>query len=297
MLSTAKIDTLMKNKPLVFSTLLALVLTNSATSNAAPPAKAQPTKKTQDALLLRAQQTIKQGDDYLPKALEYINQALKLDDKYPQAHFQKAQVLFDMQEDDATALKEVNQALTLTQGQKPTFVGYLYLKANILRRLARNVEALAVFDSYQNLDSDPIASNLKARIEVDLGKLKEAEKTLTASLAHHATWVDTHAARAQIRMKLKDYKGVVADTQAVEKANFKDGLAIARTALINQAEALYQLHDIAAMNEALKKVLKRFPDDRPSLAKAIELYKATGNKAEYENAAKKMQLLEKDLGL
>lgn len=297
MLSTAKLIGLMNFKYLALLSLLAATASIGTPVQAAPTAKTSAIKTSEEVLLGRAQALYKQGDDYLPKALEYVEKSLNINNKNPQAHLQKAQILFDLQENDPAALREVNQSLKLTEGQKPVFTGYLFLKANILRRLGRNVEALAVFDQYTALDKDPIASNLKARIEVDLGKLKEAEKTLTASLVHHADWVDTHAARANVRMKLKDYKGVVADTKAVEKENFQDGLAITRTALLDQAEALYQLHDIAGMNGTLKKVLKKFPDDRPSIAKAMELYKATGNRIEYAKCDKRINALEKDLGL
>lgn len=303
MLSTAKLAnmTTLKvnrkaNRKLTLMALTALILSQCwlINENCIVPARAA---GKDDALLKKAESLYKQGEDYLPKALEYVDQALKINPKNASAHFQKAQILYDMEEDDEGALKEVNESLKITAGQTPIFTGYLYLKANILRRLKRNVEALAAFDKFYALDKDPIASNLKARIEIDLGKLKEAEKTLTASLVNHPTWVDTHAARGNVRMKLKDYKGVVADTKAVEKENYQDGLAITRTALLNQAEAQYQLHNIAGMNEALVKVLKKFPDDRPSIAKAMELYKATGNKSEYAKCEKRIDALEKDLGL
>lgn len=290
MLSTAKLTSMTSPKAIrkrALTILIALIMSQGLTYAAGKD----------DALLKRSEALYKQGDDYLPKALEYVDQALKINPQNPSAHLQKAQILYDMQEDDVGALKEVNESLKITAGQTPVFTGYLFLKANILRRLKRNVEALAAFDKFTALDKDPIASNLKARIEVDLGKLKDAEKTLSASLVNHPTWVDTHAARANVRMKLKDYKGVVADTKAVEKENFKDGLAITRTALLDQAEAQYQLHNIAGMNEALTKVLKKFPDDRPSITKAMELYKATGNKVEFARCVRRKDALEKDLGL
>lgn len=296
-LSTAKLTNIMRlkvNCKLTLLALVALLLSPGCLIEMLSPAHAA---GKDDALLKKSEALYKQGDDYLPKALEYANEALKINPKNASAHLQKAQILYDLEEDDEGALKEVNESLKITAGQTQVFTGYLFLKANILRRLKRNVEALAVFDKFTALDNDPIASNLKARIEVDLGKLKDAEKTLTASLAHHPTWVDTHAARATLRMKLKDYRGVVADTKAVEKENYQDGLAITRTALLNQAEAQYQLHNTAGMNEALVKVLKKFPDDRPSIAKAMELYKATGNKAAYASCEKRIQALEKDLGL
>lgn len=300
-LSTAKLTNMnvtktmgKANRKATLGTLAVLLLSQACHLELLAPAYAA----GNDEVLLKKSQTLyKQGDNFLPKALEYVDQALKINPKNASAHLQKAQILYDLEEDDEGALKEVNESLKITAGQTPVFTGYLFLKANILRRLKRNVEALAVFDKYTALDNDPIASNIKARIEIDLGKLKDAEKTLSASLLRHPTWVDTLAARATLRMKLKDYKGVVADTKAVEKANYQDGLAITRTALLNQAEAQYQLHNIAGMNEALTKVLKKFPDDRPSIAKAMELYKSTGNNSEYAKCEKRINALEKDLGL
>jgi len=237
---------------------------------------------------LRSHKLSEQGN--VEQALDDAKQSVILDPTVSEYHYWKAHLLYNCEEDDQTALSEINRACSMSPGNS----GYWNQKASILRRLNRLPEALEAVDVSVKLKTSKISLLTKADILAAMGQLQNAEDCLTAAIekfgSSNPNLRDERELRARIAAQLRHWSLVILDTTAIIHTHPRGGGKFFSDvdAHLLRAQALTETKQIALARAEYLATLALWPDMRQVHEAALKFFKTTGD---HQNAIKEAQKL------
>ncbi|HMW91400.1 MAG TPA: hypothetical protein PLC15_00235 [Candidatus Obscuribacter sp.] len=195
----------------------------------------------------------------------------------------KALWLIDFKRDEE-ALVFVERALRVNPKDK----GCLELHAKLLFRGPKNrwPEALKSATLACEGGQDSSLYETKSEIEIKMGDLNSAEATLTQGIKNMPRSRDLKLDRARVRMKKRDWRGVVQDTSTILDDWHPGLLSINRQCTSMKLKALQELNDKAGLEAEFKKVLSRDKNDRLNLSEAKKYFEKKGDKKSAAQAEK-----------
>lgn len=198
----------------------------------------------------------------------------------------KAHWLIDFKRDEE-ALVFVERALRVNPKDKRC----LELHAKLLFRGPKNrwQEALKSATLACEGGQDSSLYETKSEIEIKMGDLNGAEATLTQGIKNMPRSRDLKLDRARVRMKKRDWRGVVQDTSTILDDWHPGLLSINRQCTSMKLKALQELNDKAGLEAEFKKVLSRDKNDRLNLSEAKKYFEKKGDKKSAAQAEKMMK--------
>lgn len=198
----------------------------------------------------QAQRLAKQAQSAWDNSLDGSEQALSLIDKAIVAAPDDASLYRTKAAwlQDLNRLSEAQTAIRKAVALSPSD-GYAQM---ILSELL--LEDGSLHESYQVasranklLKVEPASYLLKAKVAERLGLVKDAEATMTDGLNRYPTWIDLLLTRANLRYKLKEYQGVLQDTEKILKIVSVSHYNSRRKAVMLRIDSLKALGDKAAV--------------------------------------------------
>jgi tetratricopeptide (TPR) repeat protein len=224
------------------------------------------------------------------KALEHVNEALKLEPKNPNLMFVKATVLRQTEE-DSEALTYIREAIKLN----PKVGAYWDLQGHLLRYGGKFEEALACANQAVKLapqdDSFLVA---KARILIKLKRFKEAEAIadqLVAKAPHFDMYRDI---RISAMVPQGKWNRVIEDASAFLKVN-QNNAATSYDRLLIRADAYTNTKQYQKAVDDCLRAHKLFPDHRDPHKKLVKLYTLMGDPKRAQAEWKSMNELDADM--
>ncbi|MBX9941233.1 MAG: hypothetical protein K2Y32_18360 [Candidatus Obscuribacterales bacterium] len=197
-----------------------------------------------------AQKLAKQAQSAWDNSLDGTEQALSLLDKAillapDEASFYrtKAAWLQDLNR-RSEALIAIRKAVALSPND-----GYaqMILSELLLEQGSLQESYQVASRANQLLKVEPASYLLKAKVAERLGLLKDAEATMSDGLNRYPTWIDLLLTRADLRYKLKEYKGVLQDTEKILKIVSVIHYNSRRKAIMLRIDSFKALGDKAAV--------------------------------------------------
>ena len=232
--------------------------------------------------------TSRQADD---RAVKTLDKAIKINPKRADYYNLKAQWLWNLEDDDKLGLQSAEKSIALN----PMAAYPWLLKAKFLGRLNRNEEALSAVNTAITLSPEAHCYYDKAQLLKKMGHYKESEKNLDTALKLSPDDIDSLAVRADLRMQSKNYKGVLADTDAALKTNLAPMITIHRRMLLLRAEAYRQLKDYSKARKCYEDALKLFSSDRNVASSAQKFFAEIGDKEMVQRLQAKLKQLDSDI--
>ncbi len=224
------------------------------------------------------------------KALEHVNEALKLEPKNPQLMYVKATVLRQTEE-DAEAMTYIREAIKLN----PKVAAYWDLQGHLLRYSGKFEEALASANQAVKLapqvDSFLVA---KARILIKLKRFKDAEVIGDQLVAKAPAFDMYRDIRISALVPQGKWSRVIEDTSAFLKVNHNN-LATSYDRLLIRADAYTQTKQYQKAVDDCLRAHKLFPDHRDPHKKLVKLYTLMGDGKRAQAELKSMNELDADM--
>lgn len=245
----------------------------------------------EDRLFTEAKEQWKRGRQVDDQALKTLDKAIKLNPKRAEFYTLKAQWLWNLEDDDKLGLESAEKAIALN----PVVAYPWLLKAKFLGRLNRNKEALSAVNTAITLSPEAHCYYDKAQLLKKMGQYKEAENNLDTALKIKPEDIDSLSVRADLRMQSKNYKGVLADTDAAMKTNTAPMMTVHRRMLLLCAEAYRQLKDYGRARKCYEDALQLFNSDRTVARAAERFFAEIGDKEMVRRLQAKLKQLDSDI--
>lgn len=268
----------------ITTTLLLTAMSSFLTPELLASCEAKP-NQTDEALYREAVNLWEHDIDSGEKALAMLDKLLVRNPDCLTYLSTKARWLIEFKRDEE-ALVFVERALRVNPKDK----GCLELHAKLLFRgpQSRWQEALKSATLACEGGQDSSLYETKSEIEIKMGDLNSAEATLTQGIKNMPRSRDLKLDRARVRMKKRDWRGVVQDTSTILDDWHPGLLSINRQCTTMKLKALQELNDKAGLEAEFKKVLSRDRNDRLNLSEAKKYFEKKGDK---KSAAQAERLL------
>ncbi len=224
------------------------------------------------------------------KAMEHINQALKLEPKNPQLMFVKASIL-RQSEEDAEAMTYIREAIRLN----PRVGAYWDLQSQLLRYNGRFEESLkSANQAVKLVPQDYSFLVSKARILIKLKRYKEAEAIADKLVAKAPDFDMYRDIRISAMVPQGKWNRVIEDVSAFlnvnqyNKASCFDRLQIRADAYMHTKQYQKAVGDCQAAH-------KLFPDQRDPLRRLVKVYTLMGDGKRAQATLKALNELDEEL--
>ena len=222
-------------------------------------------------------------------ALNEINQAIKLDPGRVASYIVKAAILRGMEEDEE-ALQAIDQGLSL----EPKNAMMLEKKAEILLYLRQYPQALATIDQAMALNHGKQGHLIKALVLNRLDRVSEAEKLAAYSIKINPGNISAWGIHADIAEKQKNWQAVITDRSHL-LAHHSGNAFSDSTNLGSRARAYKHLGMYKLAIPDYQAALRNFPNNRSLHADLADIYKVTGDKANYAREMKAVNEFDMDI--
>jgi len=238
----------------------------------APSAQA---RAPEDMYVAKAQAIWDRSKEVDDECIKYLDQAIKINPRRADLYLLKADWLWRLEGDDKAGLEAANLAHKIS----PKSAHALLMMALFLSRSGKREEAIKSVDQSIVLDkgNNPDSLLLKAKFLEQDGDLARAETTLSQAIKAHPNGLDEPLRRAQVRLKLKDYKGALEDADFLLAHSEERHILIKRKAYEMRAEAHRGMHDVVQTKRDYAELLKKCANDRTALLYAQKYYEETGD--------------------
>lgn len=224
------------------------------------------------------------------RAMEHVNQALKLEPKNPQLMFVKANILRKTEE-DAEAMTYIKEAIKLN----PKAGAYWDLQSQLLRYEGKLEEALESANQAVKLSpQDDSFLVSKARTLIKLRRFKEAEAVADKLVARAPNFDMYRDLRISAMVPQGKWNQVIEDASAFLKVN-QNSKASCFDRLLIRADAYTSTKQYQKAVDDCQSAHKIFPDHRDPLKRLVKLYTLMGDKKRAQTELKRMNDLDMEL--
>jgi tetratricopeptide (TPR) repeat protein len=256
--------------------LAIVVLTSACIFFVAPAQAGNPAAQ---ALCTKAMKLCEQQEGR-EEALQYLDQAIKLDSSQSQYHGLKAGILYDMDEDEE-ALKEAELALAL---DKRNFTAWDY-KARALARNGRAQEAITCMNNSIKIHADANAYNTRGRILRITGRLDEAKADMKSAIKLNYNLDTPRWELLDLELQTKNWQ------QAISQANWliEKGGVHQSAAWRHRAQAYVGLKEYAKAEADLRHAIRLWPDDVRIHQELLQVLKERGDAKAIKSEEKRIK--------
>jgi len=252
-------------------------------------ALSEPQKREFNNYMARAIAAERNRETY-PRALEYLEQALKVDPDSGGALLLKGEILMKSGEPQLAEPVLARACRLLPKKDEAWFD-----KAKNAYSLNKDAEALEAINHCLALKDSSPARRMRCKLYYRAGKVAQAEREAALLVQREPKNGMNRGDHAEYAAALGMWDKVAAD---MEEATTNTSAKLSNGHhLLFLAQAYEHLHKQDKAIAALKKALALFPDSRELHVELLRIYKESGNKVAAAQEAKALHEIESDFGI